>query len=231
MPEVSLITPTGGRPEAFALCQNWVHHQTYKGSIEWIVVDDCDPPTPMTMGQKVIRPPERWSAEKGSSQHDNVLLALGYARGKYIFILEDDDYFGPSYLENQIEHLKDHYLVGETPSRYFHVGARVWREFANDDHASLCQTAFRWELIPLLSKICKERHWLDVTLWHRYGRSWGFLYPGDQVVGIKGMPGRLGVSRSHIVHHGHEWHEDPNLQQLQQWIGTDATKEYAKYAQ
>ncbi len=230
MPEVSLITPTGGRPEAFTLCECWVRQQTYKGSLEWIVVDDCDPPTITTMGQKVIRPLELWSANLGSSQHNNLWLGLRAAKGQNVFIIEDDDFIGPHYIERQVAALRDHFMVGETPSRYYHVGARMWREFNNNDHASLCQTAFRWELIPLVSKICQERHWLDVTLWQRYGRSWGYLYPGDQVVGIKGMPGRPGISRAHVVHQGNEWHWDPALQQLQRWIGEDV-KEYAKYAQ
>ena len=36
---ITLITPTGDRPLAFALCQNWMRKQTVL-PFQWVVVDD-----------------------------------------------------------------------------------------------------------------------------------------------------------------------------------------------
>jgi len=35
-PPITVITPTGDRPEAFALCERWMSQQTYTGQIQWI---------------------------------------------------------------------------------------------------------------------------------------------------------------------------------------------------
>ena len=43
---VTLITPTGYRPEAFGLCIEYVWRQTYNGPLQWIVVDDGHPAMP-----------------------------------------------------------------------------------------------------------------------------------------------------------------------------------------
>ena len=42
-----LITATGGRPECTALLAEYVARQTYAGPRYWLVIDDCDPPTPV----------------------------------------------------------------------------------------------------------------------------------------------------------------------------------------
>jgi hypothetical protein len=39
MADLTLITCTADRPEAFQLCERWMARQTYRGSIQWIVAD------------------------------------------------------------------------------------------------------------------------------------------------------------------------------------------------
>ena len=70
------ITPTGGRPEAFLLCEMWMARQTRQPDL-WIVVDDVEPQTSCTMNQIHIAPTEPWN-DGPSTQHRNILLALDY---------------------------------------------------------------------------------------------------------------------------------------------------------
>lgn len=218
---LTVLTLTGDRPEAFALSEHWMQRQTYKDYYEWLVVDDGRCPTLTTMGQSVLRITEQM---KGNSQHRNMLAGLAAAQGDGIVMWEDDDYFGPRYLEETTAALARASLVGQIPSRYWHVGLRTSREYQNNTHASLCQTAFQRNMIPAVVDICHRREWIDLALWKRYR---GLLYPGNQVVGIKGMPGRAGVSRAHNGQ-GVGWQPDPNLARLKSWIGEDA-EEYRNY--
>ena len=50
---IQLLTPTGMRPEAFALCERWMAAQTYDGPCTWFVVDDGAVPLKLT-------PPPGW---------------------------------------------------------------------------------------------------------------------------------------------------------------------------
>lgn len=216
---LTVITPTGGRPEAFALCEKWVARQTLQPD-EWLVVDDCDPPTKMTMRQRVIRPTSLWAG--GNTQFRNMILLLEAVKTELVVVVEDDDYVGPRYLEQQVQRLEQAPLTGETPSRYFNVHFRTYRQWNNTEQASFCQTAFRSCMIPHIIQLCHAERWLDLNLWQNFGKSHGYLSRGDQVVGIKGMPGRGGVTvRAHAMAHSAGWQSDPDMQVLRQWIGKD----------
>ena len=215
---LSLITPTGGRPEAFALCEQWIGRQTFQ-DFEWVVVDDVDPATPTTLGQTVVRPEPRWEPGK-NTQFRNMLLGLEAARGNCVLIVEDDDWYALDYLEKMESLLSHHTLVGESTARYYHVGHRQWREYQNHSHASLCQTGFRREAFPAVAQICKDERWLDQAIWSDM-KDVGFLVPGCRVVGMKGMPGRNGISTAHTVTGGRKWQGDAGLDQLRRWIGED----------
>lgn len=223
------ITPTGGRPDAFALCEYYMARQTQQPDL-WIVVDDCDPPTKCTMGQIVIRPEPRWQhwPEGGSTQHRNMLAALGDCTADDLLIFwEDDDWYAPDYIKKQISRLANHPLVGEIPARYYNVCRGLHREFGNTPHASLCATAMRGSLIPELREACECRAWIDMHIWRRHSNI-GKLYQGESVAGIKGMPGRPGVSAAHRNEPTGQWSGDPDGSRLRQWIGDDAAS-YARF--
>jgi glycosyltransferase involved in cell wall biosynthesis len=229
-PTLTLITPTGNRPEAFALCETYMARQTVKWD-EWIVVDDGDPPTPTSLGQMVIRPQPLWRPGQ-TTQYRNLLLGLEAARGDYVCVIEDDDWYGPNYLSNTVRLLVQKYdLVGETPSRYYHVARCCWRDMKNRHMASLCQTGFRRRTVAsLLVALCRREVWLDTTLWRTAARG-VFRYAfhsGAQVVGIKGMPGRGGMSTAHFVQ-GVQWNTDREGTKLREWVGSDA-ETYRRYA-
>lgn len=214
---VTLITPTGGRPEAFALCERWAERQTYRGEIQWLVADDGPVDTPCTMGQTVIRPEPRWNPGQ-NTQFRNILAMLPLVKFDRIVAWEDDDHYAPTYVETMVRRLDEAALVGEFPSRYYNVRDRRWRDCGNSDHASLCQTAMRAETLPALKRICEQQQWIDMALWPRVADK--KLFPGHENVGIKGMPGRPGQVRAHRITIGMS--SDPDLSALRSWIGEDA---------
>lgn len=223
LPKLTLITPTGGRPEAFALCEKYMARQTFI-DWKWIVVDDCKPETECTMGQAVIRPNKLWLPGGGSTQNQNLLLALDQVNTEFVAVIEDDDWYSPKYLETLCGNLEKVSVVGELPSRYYNVKHRMFRIMPPGGHASLCQTGFRAELLERFKVVCQLNSNTDVLLWHQV-RSMGIhsnLYFGDQVVGIKGLPGRPGAGIGHYPkQRPTHWIQDPGLKTLTEWIGDD----------
>lgn len=216
MIELSLITPTGSRPEAFALCEKWIANQSYQ-SFEWLVLDDGEIPTPMTQNQCVIRPDKKWDG-KENTQAENLKTLLDCVSGKYVAVIEDDDYYGPNYLGEMVNHLKRHPLVGQRPGRYYHISGH-YRVFQNEKHASLSQTAFHRDYSLILSQYLKSgATFIDVNFW-RNSKN-GFLFESVSHVGIKGMPGRPGIGIGHRDFMGYGWNYDPHI--LKKWIGEDA---------
>lgn len=225
---ISVITPTGDRPEAFALCEKWVAHQDFlKSNVqwEWLVADDGQVPMTCTMGQ--IKVPVSVSNSLVSTQFKNLTALLSYAKGDFIIIVEDDDYYGPQHFTSLLFALNHASLAAEYPTRYYNVKTRTYRVWDNKLHASLCQTGFRKEVIPEVIDICNQEKWIDITLWNTFsGRR--LLYEAGNVVGIKGMPGRPGISHAHSGR-GVGWRSDLDLVTLAQWIGKDS-EVYKPYA-
>jgi hypothetical protein len=234
-PQVYVITCTGARPEAFALCEKYMRRQTLK-DWTWIVVDDYEHATPCTMGQTVIRPEPFWP---GNSVHNTLnrnmvagLRAVGTGSEDYVIFVEDDDWYSPTYLAEQVAALSsfsDKQMVGQIPACYYHVKIGVYKVFDNRDHASLCQTAIRGTLVPALIELCESGDWIDVTFWGRKA-SVSHTYAGNKsVVGIKGLPGRPGVSAVHRTLGGSGWVGDPDGDTLRDWIGAEDALTYKQH--
>jgi GT2 family glycosyltransferase len=225
---ITLITPTGGRPESFALLERYIKQQTYTGAIQWLCVDDVDPATPCTMGQTVIRPEPRWSAGSKSTQRRNLLAALPFVTYDKILILEDDDHLSPSYLQEMSARLDANPIVGQPNALYYNVAYRAYYQCPNHRHASLCATGIRASLLPDLQWVCEQTttEYIDIALWRRVAYSRGLFAGPHLCIGIKGMPGRPGIGHGH--QHDLPWKLDPDLSVLRSWIGDDAAL-YEKY--
>lgn len=224
--KLAVLTPTGDRPQAFALAERYMLAQTLQPDL-WFVTDDGATPIDGTLGQSMIRLPQ-WT-QSGTSQHRNMIELLAAAErsdADAFVIWEDDDRYAPAYLERCAELLQQYELIGETPARYYNVKTRHWRTFRNDTHASLCQTAFRRSMIQPMREVVATGQWIDMAFWPRY-LSRGHLWEGYNVLGIKGMPGRAGISNAH--RETESWgHYDADLSKLREWIGNDADL-YAEY--
>lgn len=232
-PRVFVITCTGARPEAFSLCEKYMRRQTLK-RFTWIVVDDYYEATKCTMGQDVVRPEPFWP---NNSVHNtlnrNMVAGLraaflkGCSDEDTVVFVEDDDWYSPAYLANQDNALRggNALMVGQAPACYYHVKLGVYKVFDNRTHASLCQTAIKGSLVQRLIEHCESGDWIDVNFWGK-AASVGRIYLGHDVVGIKGLPGRPGVSAVHRTLGGGGWVGDPDGDKLREWIGAEDAAAY-----
>lgn len=228
---ISIITPTGDRPQALRYLTDYIARQTFAGAVQWVVVDD---------GKNPYRPEARSPANcsdweltyrrrdepgvPGGSLNRNLIIGLRLARHDKIVIMEDDDWYAPMYLETYAELLDHHPLVGESRARYYHVAARKFYEPGNTRWASLAQTGFRRELVPQVDDSCRQgTPFIDLKIWERAIPGKHLIHNHGLCVSIKAMPGRRGLGQGgHTA--GRLYKHDHNLRQLHKWIGADADR-------
>ena len=233
MNDVTLITCTGMRAESIRRCARYVHRFDGLGSVrvQWIVVDDGDVQTFVpyvgdnaTVEEKLIRPKHRWEPGKNTLAL-NLLAALPHVKYDSVMFIEDDDWYSPQYMSRQLELLRGASIAGERPSRYYHLPSNKWR-IMRSVHASLCQTAMRASLLPLLESVCRaDASFIDVSLWQRvFTTHCAFSERLDDTthcVGMKGLPGRAGIGIGHRPELGAGWNADPGREKLREWLGND----------
>ncbi len=238
---VTVITCTGDRPEAFALCRKWIEHQTVQ-SFQWIVVDDGK--------TKMKGIPDncdyvRRAPKKNDPKHTlllNLKEGLKRVKGDRVLFFEDDEYYAPGYIEAMCNRLWDYEVVGIGRSKYYHLRGG-WSIDHNLNHASLAETGFRASFIDKVLSLCDGRDmFLDIRLWkilngdiapkcdahdmterERVTRDRrGMIFDDYEkclYVGIKGMPGRPGIGTG-----GHKfggYTVDADFSTLKKWIGED----------
>ena len=231
--KISVITPTGGRPLAFELCELWMSRQTQKPD-EWIVVDDFPIPTTCTMNQRIIRRTPFWNPNSGHTLQYNLIEAMKIVTGDIILIMEDDDWYSPFYIENMVKKFLtptceglDRHLIGAAIYSYFSINTSTYHIINNTSHSSLSQVCFTKRLltqINILLKYFQNAHVFDFELW-RYAKcnKITFLTKTQWCVGIKGLPGRPGVTAEHRRQLPFS---DPNFLQLEEWIGKEDVQIY-----
>jgi hypothetical protein len=197
---VYLITPTGGRQKSLNLLAMYIERQTYQGPMTWLVCDDCDPPSflpHMRCAVEVIRPPWRWG--KGDNTQSRSLCALldRVPDDADVIVMEDDDWYGPNYVQAQVDRLRAYELVGEGPTIYFNPVANRWRRMPRRNATSLCETAMKGAALSLFRKVAKNnRKMIDIRLWQDF-RGSKRIFERVNVVGMKGLPGRGGIGVGH----------------------------------
>jgi len=219
MSDVYFLTPTGNRHEGMALLAEYVSAQTYKGPATWIIVDDCDPETDVpvvgdNIKVEVVRPPWRWK-QGGNTQQKCMTAGLERVPDEaLLIILEDDDCYLPGYVETMLEALERAELVGERTSRYYTVATGRFKRIPGAKHASLAATALRGAALGILRNICAlgRDRFIDIALWRS---SPGLLLDSENVVSIKGLPGRLGIG----VGHRNNFGDVDRSGILEQWAG------------
>lgn len=219
MPNVTLITPTRNRPISFELLEGWVRRQTVQPN-QWIVVNDGKLPYRYTMGQDVIHRSPR--SGEGHSLPENLLAAIPHTHGDFIFVIEDDDWYHPTYIEEHVKALEGGQdIVGCKPSRHYNLLTRRFRVFQFEGHCNLGSTAVSKHGLRELHKVCRDRadFRVDVNLWPRVARKVIRENPTEKVahVGLKGMPGEPGLGMGHRVNYGTRDMSDMPV--LRQWIG------------
>jgi hypothetical protein len=231
---ITLITCTGGRPEALALCRKYVMRQTWRGPLQWIVVDDVEPRTVLPdfgldVDVRVLHPEPSWGYGQNTLAR-NILAAIPEVKYSCVLFIEDDDWYAPGYLEFMHALLQKNVIVGEAPAHYYHVPSRRGLVLPNKQHASLCQTGIRSSLLYHLLNVCRatQRPFIDVRLWENMPLSGLRADSSLFCVGMKGLPGRAGIGIGHRPENNSLWRADSEGLMLACWVGFDA-KEYERF--
>lgn len=228
---LTLLTCTADRPEAFALCLGYVSRQTVKAH-EHIVIDDGVVPVTVPEGVRYFYKPE--FRGKGSMTN-KVRWALqnNIITGDALVVVEDDDFYHPTYLEWCATQLAKFDLIGEGRNLYYNVQHRWWFDHGNMQHSSLCATAMTKAVLPQLLRECLKSSdpWLDDRLWKNCRLPKKVFDPHALCrrlsIGIKAMPGLKGYGSGHDKDSG--WAiRDHGLTKLRALIGDDA-EAYAKF--
>lgn len=227
-PLVSLITCTGFRPEALAMCQKFLERQTFKGEMNWVIIRDDLIDTPIQSKRanlkiQNIKGPRLWD-KTYNTHRGNMEAGLTLVKdSEYIFVIEDDDYYAPDYVEKMLGLLRYVTVAGLSYTRYFHVKMPGWKVHPNNKHASLSQTAIRKPAASaLMTSVNSGDLYFDGVFWNSILEDnipHALLGNTGLSIGIKGMPGREGITPSH--RELRDYLIDPTLTKLKEWIGED----------
>jgi hypothetical protein len=217
--DIQVLTCTGDRPLAFALCCGYMARQSYAGAVRWIVVDDgeCQAQVvaPAGWDVTVIRLPPRPGV---NTQAQNMLAGLAEVDPTIpLAIVEDDDVYPPYWLGMMEKALERADLAGQDVCRKYNVATgRAW-ENANPGRSCLCSTAVKGPAVDALAAIARRGvRLMDMDLW-RLPKLVKRQVAGCHVTGMKGMPGRAGIDRGHRPEFGNI--EDPDGRLLRAWLG------------
>lgn len=220
---LTLVTATGARPQAWALCERWMAAQTFAGPVRWVIVDDGPEPQPITFRRAgwelvLIRPAPFWRPGQ-NTQARNLSKGLeAVGRDDVAVLAEDDDHYAPGWLDAVAQNIHRAELIGTPFARYYNLPARVARQLKNSQHSSLCSSAIRGSAIDEMRQILRRAEkFIDLQLWRRVRSR--HLFAGNHVTGIKGLPGRGGIGMGHSPEFNGT--PDPDLRILRQWIGND----------
>lgn len=228
---ISLITPTGDRPESFALLVRWVN-RFWKPTevLEWVVVDDGVVPTDTsdaTVPVVHIRP----SRMAGPSVARNYLAGLRAASGDVLVYLEDDEWYHRDYLAVVVSTFLSEPvdMVGIAPWRAWYLRERRYRDPPLQGILSATTSRTSVRRGPALD--CHVEI-LKAERADKAGetRLWGTGYLSRNVqerpylcVSLKDVPGRPKPER-----YNEEVGQvpDPDAMKLIQWIGAEDTNAY-----
>jgi len=207
-------------------------NQTYTGKVTWVIVDDGLPETTEFIKEDFK---ENWEIVKVfprpawmpgmNTQGRNIaagLVKVENGKDNIVFIIEDDDYYKPIYLEKMIQRIGNFDVIGETNTIYYNPVTRRFADNGNKTHASLFQIAFRTNMIPAFTN-CLKNKFIDFVFCRSIEKSMiNLFHDGTLAVGIKGLPGRGGIGAGHSATFMGNY--DTNLRFLKNLIGEDAEK-------
>lgn len=228
---LSLVTCTGDRPQAFNLCCQWVHRQKDE-SINpqpywdsWVVIDDSSGLDNLTtnisslsnilptLNTPKVKYASREPVVEGNSFKRNMLDALKYTKGDIICFVEDDDYYDKAYFQAVRAAFEnfDCQIFGLTDVTYYNIKQAKYRNIRNNTYCPMAFTAIKKELVPLLIECLETKDSsADIALWHRAkekGLKMCKQVSSSLGIGVKGMPGRAGLTASHTIL-DNRWLED-----------------------
>lgn len=209
-----VLTATGDRLTAFTLCRRWMAEQTYK-NVRWVVVDDGT--TRVDAAAEVLYRQPRPTDPK-HTMATNILYALDTLKlNDDIVFFEDDDYYAPTYLETMAGMLKQRPFVGFDRVIYYRLNHRTYKQhLLGPGFSILGMIGIRAEFIPQLREACARCvavNWygVDTVLNDLVPRNRKLTVRSHLHVGIKGLPGRGGMSDGWRYHETTGWCPDEQL--------------------
>lgn len=225
------VTPTGDRAVFFNRCLHMVTTQT-RPPRQWVVVDDGD--TALSDQMHIpdwvtyVRRP-RDAADPPHTLSINVLQALEYVEQDRVLIMEDDDWYAPTYAEFLLPYLDRADLVGLNKIVYYHLQGNMWKTGTPPRHTAFAQSAFRrghaWDHLAAVCRTnfteIREKGVLDRHWWQTFeGRRHLIARHPCLHVGFKGAYGRTGLADGHRSSEP-DYVPDPDQAYLQACIGGD----------
>lgn len=248
-PDITIITPSGDRPWSLRLLSQYILRQTFPGTIQWIVVSDSQNQKPYEqvwtnfacaaisdnrfINGAMHQLPYQPDLVGAKSLAQNLLWGLGHAEGELTFIGEDDDRYGADHLKECVSHLAKPGIkaVGTIWQRYYHLPSLSYRTYKNVGSA-LCSTAFHSSLKGKLmdaARWCGENNQrgIDRRFWDSLPEECKDIFEPkhNQVIGMKGLPGREGIG---VGHRPRDFIADADALTLKAWVGDHDAKVYLK---
>lgn len=139
---LTLITVTGDRHLSFAQCEKYMARQTVSAQ-RWIVVDDGNVPTAVTMGQDYHRlEPGQTSNESFRSNMTHALNICRTGVSDRVLFIEDDDWYSRWHIEIMNHLLMVSSITGQARAKYYNAKQRKFQVMQNSQHASTAQMGF-----------------------------------------------------------------------------------------
>lgn len=218
MAAISVITPTGDRHTSLSLCRFYVRRQSIP--VQWVVVDDGQ--EPWNPGADVYVRRERRDDDPAHTITVQIPEALAAATGDLVVVMEDDDWYGPHFVERIASYLQKAEVAGEGIRRIWRADIK-WgdeRIKRGRKHTALASMGWRRTHDARATAMCIEHRddpFVDRHIWEAASSSFmGWEEP--QNMAIKGLPGRPGTKEHQKLWGRH----DETL--LHKWIGDDALR-------
>lgn len=234
--KVCIVTPTGARPELFALLVKCVEAQVRQPDL-WLIATDNDEqessfPYP-SFGRRLCYSREQIEQVKAFDPTNRSLsLALREVPDDHAtLIFEDDDYYSPGYINEHLIRMElgDFQLTGSNVDHRYHMLTGQWVVVEKPmPNAGACCLA------PGIAKVFAD--WLidpnsSREFWAPYRRYYG----GPARISMKGvgygLPGRKGRTHSPTNPNLKKWWRDAEkYERLRGWLG-DAAESYIALAE
>ena len=156
---IAVLSAIGGSPEGVERLERCMARQTRKPDL-WVVVNDMDEHFPR--GCLPIAPYRRWKpGEKTVGR--NYTLAMQAATGADAFVLMEEDWYHPAYIESLLPMLKQDLATGYAPSLCYDIATKQWGRRKNICPAGHA-TAFSSTQAGMFLNACQAEH-IDNTFW------------------------------------------------------------------
>lgn len=186
---------------------------------------------------------------------DNLMKVLqeGLDQGAdVLYIIEDDDWYPPNYIERHIKAFDaGWHLVGSSFTYYYNVPTKTYVQIQHANRSSGCATicsrygaeqviealkrlvdgtSIIFSLHPMTPEHLEELRsvTVDLPIWFDLrSRLPSFLLQEPTMIGIKGLPGRTGLTQGHKRLPC----SDPQGRVLTEWVGEEWASRYFKFCE